>query len=665
MQKIQTLPEAKARTHRFREFVLKSIGGLPEERTALNARLAGTIEQDGFEVQRVTYDSLPGFRVTANLYLPRTTHAPYPAVLYTPGHYPVGKLEAWNLAANMARNGVAVLAYDPIGEGERLQYFDPATMKSRAGQPTGEHSEASVQIALTGDHISRYFIWDAIRGIDYLASRQDIDASRIGALGCSGGGTVTAYLAALDPRVKAAGVACYITSYSALLETIGPQEAEQSIPGFIGHGFDFPDWIEAAAPIPYAVISTTEDMFPFDGARNSVEEAKRIYGIYESDDRLQWITGPGRHGNLRGIHPEIIRSFLKWLKQSDEAPNLVQLDPPPAAQIQCTTTGQVSTSFPGETLFSLNREIAQKLPSLHRGIRSPSDLAAFRVHVQQEVRTMTGAEVQPGFGTLQVSIVGSAQRNGYVLQTVKFASVTGEELIGVLALPAQREKKPAMLLLDEQASDDIAREGGELDRLASSGNIVFAPDLPPATKDPDAPKSELLGPFYLPSLRAQLVGKTLVGLRTDNAIRCLDWLSSRNDVDPSKLTGRATGAMGIILLHAATLDARIREVTIAKTLLSYRNAVESPVTLNLAQNVIPGVLRHYDLEELMVAIAPRPVSVVSPIDGGAIPVAPESAERALSWVLETDRALKHPGRVKLIYAGTNPPLTAAEGGSKR
>jgi len=665
VQKIQTLPEAKARTRRFREFVLKSVGGLPEERTALNARLAGTIEQDGFEVQRVTYDSLPGFRVTANLYLPRSSHAPYPAVLYTPGHYPVGKLEAWNLAANMARNGIAVLAYDPIGEGERLQYFDPATMKSRAGQPTGEHSEASVQIALTGDHISRYFIWDAIRGIDYLASRQDIDASRIGALGCSGGGTVTAYLAALDPRVKAAGVACYITSYSALLETIGPQEAEQSIPGLIGHGFDFPDWIEAAAPIPYAVISTTEDMFPFDGARNSVEEAKRLYGIYESADRLQWITGPGRHGNLSPIHLEIIRFFLKWLKQSDEAPKLVQLDPPPATQIQCTTTGQVSTSFPGETLFSLNRAVAQKLPSLHRAIRSPSDLAAFRVHVQQEVRIVSGAEVQPGFGALQVSIVGSAQRNGYVLQTVKFGGVTGEELIGVLALPAQRGKKPAVLLLDERASGDIAREGGELDRLASSGNIVFAPELPPATKDPDAPKSQLLGPFYLPSLRAQLVEKTLVGLRTEDAIRCLDWLSSRNDVDPSKLTGRASGAMGIVLLHAAALDTRIREVTIAKTLLSYRNAVESPVTLNLAQNVIPGVLRHYDLEELMVAIAPRPVSVVSPIDGEANPVATESAERALSWVLETDRALKHPGRVKLIYSATNPSLTTAEGGSKR
>ena len=240
MRNVQTRADAEARATKFREFVLKSIGGLPQERTPLNARLVGTLERDGFKVQRVIYDSLPGFHVTADLYLPKSGHPPFPVVLYTPGHYPEGKLEAWNLAANMALNGIAVLAYDPVGEGERLQYFDPVRRMSRAGHATGEHSEASTQIALIGDHIARYFVWDAMRGLDYLASRQDIDSNRIGALGCSGGGTVTAYLATLDLRVKAAGVACYITSYSALLGTIGPQEAEQSIPGFIEHGFDFP-----------------------------------------------------------------------------------------------------------------------------------------------------------------------------------------------------------------------------------------------------------------------------------------------------------------------------------------------------------------------------------------------------------------------------------------
>ncbi len=333
MQAIQTRAEAEARSKQLRRFVLDALGGLPKIRTPLHARLVGELNGNGFTVERLVYDSLPGFHVTANLYLPKSADGPFPAVLYTPGHYPAGKGEAWNLAGNMARNGIAVLVYDPIGEGERLQYFDADAGKSLAGQPTGEHTEASVQIALTGDHIARYFVWDAMRGLDYLASRKDIDAHRLGAFGCSGGGTVTAYLAALDPRVKAAGVACYITSYTALLGTIGPQEAEQTIPGFIKAGFGFPDWIEAAAPMPYAVISTTEDMFPFEGARISVAEAKRIYGLYGAARQLQWITGPGRHGNLGPVYSQIVGFFLKALAHSDQTPGLVQLGASPVAQL--------------------------------------------------------------------------------------------------------------------------------------------------------------------------------------------------------------------------------------------------------------------------------------------------------------------------------------------
>lgn len=665
VERIQTTADAEARANTFRAFVLDAIGGLPKERAPLNATVAGTLDEDGFEVQRVIYDSLPGFHVTANLYLPKSGRAPFPAILYTPGHYPAGKYEAWALAANLARNGIAVLAYDPIGEGERLQYFDPETKKSLAGAPTGEHSEAGVQISLAGDHIARYFVWDAMRGIDYLAGRSDIDANRIGALGCSGGGTVTAYLAALDRRVKAAGVACYITSFSALLGTIGPQEAEQTIPGFIAHGFDFPDWIEAAAPIPYAVISTTEDMIPFEGTRKSVDEAKRIYGIYGASNNLQWITGPGRHGNLRPIHPEIIRFFIQRLAQSTEAPNLVQLDASPAAQLQCTVAGQVSTSLHDETLFSLNRAESRDLPGKPPPIRSPSDLNKFRNRLVHDIRILTGAEVNPGASALQVSLAGSSQRNGYEVQDVKFPSVTGEELSGLLALPTRPGKGPAVLLLDQSGNDDISREGGELDRLASSGSIVFVPQLPPAVPDRGAPKSELLGPYYIASLRAELVAKTLVGLRIDDAIRCVDWLSSRPDVNPAAISARASGAMGIVLLHAAALDPRIREVTVDRTLLSYKDAVESPVTRNLAQSVLPGVLHYYDLPGLVVGISPRPVSIVSPINGEGNPVAADQAQQALAWVFASDRALHRAGRVNLTTPRHDLSSTKAAQGSAK
>jgi cephalosporin-C deacetylase-like acetyl esterase len=644
---IQTRAQAERRKSQVRDTVLRLIGGLPDRRAPLNAISVGTLPEQGFHVERIVYDSLPGFHVTANLYVPEHGKGPWPAVIYTPGHSPAGKLEAWLFAANMARNGIAVLSYDPIGEGERLQYFNPATNASSAGHPTGEHSEASVQTMLTGDHISRYFVWDAMRGIDYLTSRPDIDPRRIGAFGCSGGGTVTAYLAALDDRVKAAGVACFITSFDELLKTIGPQEAEQSIPGFIQKGLGFGDWVEAAAPKPYAVVSTTEDMFPFAGARQSVEEAGRIYALYGAENRLQWITGPGRHGNLRPIYPQIIGFFMRWLEQSDQTPVVEPLPPPPAQSLLCTHTGQVSTSLGGATIFTLNRARAV-LPPARRPLTTRSQLLHFQKQLIQQVRTTADITVQPGSAAPEVKIIATEQKAGYRLETVAFPSATGIELTGLLAVPGSAGRKQAVLLLSPQLPSNLTVEGGDLDKLASSGHIVFAPELLPSAKDYEDQKSPLLGPFYLESLRAFLVGKTLVGLRVDDVLRAVDWLASRPDVDATHVNAQASGSMGIVLLHAAALDSRIRGITLDHTLVSYRMAIDQPMPRNLAQSVIPGVLRHYDLDDLILAIAPRPVTIMNPIDAEGNTVNEETFRRDLEWVFASDRNLHETGRVRLL-----------------
>src|ERR1035438_8676258 len=115
----------------------------------------------------------------------------------------------YSFGVNLARNGIVVLIYDPMGQGERLQYYDEQKKASQVGGPTAEHSEANVAALAIGDGIARYMVNDAMRAVDYLTARKDVDGSRIGALGCSGGGTVTAYFAALDDRVKVAGRACY------------------------------------------------------------------------------------------------------------------------------------------------------------------------------------------------------------------------------------------------------------------------------------------------------------------------------------------------------------------------------------------------------------------------------------------------------------------------
>jgi dienelactone hydrolase len=419
---------AEARQEVVRKKILSLIGGLPE-RTALNARTMGTVQGDGFHIEKFLFETQPQFYVTALLYIPdgRPAATRFPAILMSPGHYPTGKAADYASAADFARNGFVVLSYDPIGLGERLQYPDPHKPNaSLAIRPTGEHGEAGLQPTLIGDAVSRYFVWDAIRGIDFLAQRPEVDPKHIGAFGCSGGGTISAMVGALDARVAAVGVACYNTSFDALLASIGPQDGEQSIPGFVAARLDFPDWIELVAPRPYAVIATYLDIFPFSGAVATVSEARRFYSLFDPSSAglptgrsveiqptgpalnidtanavpltapFQFITGPGHHAAIGPIMGDIIAFFMRNLQPGVDASHPVLLPASnggpnglPKDALQVTATGQVSTSFPGcATIFTLNHQRAERIaPPL--GTVSGGELVSV-------VRAVTGASAIPG-----------------------------------------------------------------------------------------------------------------------------------------------------------------------------------------------------------------------------------------------------------------------------
>jgi cephalosporin-C deacetylase-like acetyl esterase len=591
---IQTRAEAEKRKGLVRREILSLIGGLPARASSVTAKQFGTLVGVGFRIEQLAYESLPGFWVTANLYVPANDSGPFPAVLLAPGHEAAGKQSQYSWGVNFARNGIMALAIDPLGQGERLQYLG-SDSKSTIGGSTGEHGEANIPAMLAGENVARYFIHDSMRGIDYLVSRKDVDANRIGAFGCSGGGTSTAYLAALDDRLKAVGVACYITSFQELLPSAtGAQEAEQSIPRFIEQGLDFGDWVEAFAPKPYAIISTTNDMFPFEGARRTYEESKRIYRIYGSEENLQWITGPGGHGNLGPISPAILGFFLHHLKGAPAGEASFTAERPQRAEdLLVTPTGQVSTSIGGETIASIVRAHAPDLPS--------------RPASPQNIRALTGASVVPA---------SNRQKSG-------------------------SERKPAVLMLDSPE-----HAAPELDRMTKSGRVVVALQPTPSPPGTEGLKSPYLGSFNLLSLRAFLVGKTIVGMQIDEAIRAVDSLIARADVDSSRITIYGHGPLGIVALHAAALDSRIGSVIIEDTLASYRMVLDQPLHRNISEVMIPGVLRKYDVGNLILAISPRRVTVVNPQDATGTVMSEEQFRRVVG----------QPVRVLVRRAGHSLPF---------
>ena len=274
---IHTIAQAESRKKLVRKTLLEDIGGLPDYTGPLNARITGQIRADSYTIEKVIYESLPGFYVTANVYRPiQAGH--YPAVLLQAGHTQEGKLEDQRIAANLAMKGFVALCFDPIGQGERAQTYSDQLGAPLAGWSTPEHIQMGAQSELIGEALARYFIWDAKRSLDYLASRPDVDASHMGAAGCSGGGALTTFIGALDSRLKVVIPACYPSTFQQLFRTLGP-DAEMIIPHSLASGLDTADLVELSASTPWLLEATENDQFHFrhDGVQLVYEEAKKWY----------------------------------------------------------------------------------------------------------------------------------------------------------------------------------------------------------------------------------------------------------------------------------------------------------------------------------------------------------------------------------------------------
>jgi cephalosporin-C deacetylase-like acetyl esterase len=654
MAAITTRAAAEARQRHVRQAVVDAVGGVPRATAGpVVAKRFATVEDDGFRIENIAYESIPGYWVTANVYVPAGT-GPFPALVVAPGHG-AGKASQYSWAANFARAGFLTLAIDPMGQGERMQHFDPELGTSKV-EPSGEHEHGNQTALLVGQHIARYWFADGVRSVDYLTQRADVDAARIGTFGCSGGGTAAAYLAAMDPRVKAAAIASFITSFKTLMPGNGPQDAEQTLPRFIASGLDFADWVELAAPRPVAIVAFETDFFPIAGAKDTFEEAKRFYGLFGASDAVHLIHGQGGHCNLGPVSSQVF-AFLTTHLKGPGAP--VATFAPARAKnpdaLTVTPTGQAALSLGSLTVEELARRRAQQLTPAVVPIASAAAIEALRARVQRDIRAVAVVTAVPG-ASPKATATPKATGDGFRTEALALESEVGVTLEGVVGLPAASGPHPAVLWMDAAPVDDIAASP-DFARLVKAGSIVLA--LHPRGvlgEPPPTPTQLALGPYMALFQRAVAVGKTIVGLRVDDTIRAVDWLAARPDVDRSAITVYGTGAQGMVAMHAAALDPRLSRIVVERTLVSYRTALDAGLHRNLSEVLIPSVLAHYDTPDLLVATHPRPVVLVNPANAMGQPDREGNVRAALKRAIDADAALRTPTRIRIARRGFGDPV---------
>jgi cephalosporin-C deacetylase-like acetyl esterase len=586
---VTTKADLEALQKSLRETFLKLLDGLPEKTDAPPVKKTGQIEADDYLIERLVYESFPGYFVSALLYRPKQVRDPLPGVLSPCGHSAEGKAEPTYqmLHLNLVKRGYVVLTYDPVGQGERSQFWDADKGKSRFNLACGEHAVLGNPLYLLGGSLARYRIWDGMRGLDYLASRPEVDAKKLGCVGNSGGGTLTAYISALDPRVAVAAIGCYITTLprrmANRIQTDPDADPEQDIFGFVGDGVDHAGLLALRAPRPTLLATAKFDFFPIEGARETFAEAKRLYEAAGAGERVERAEAAEKHGLSLPLRKAIYTFFERWLagRKVDAEIEELAVTPRPTKDLLVCEKGQVNVTFHSRPLLPLALEEFNKK-------KKPPRVA---------LRELLGLDPQ-----------------------------AAESRISEIA--AGKDGRPVVVCVNGNETRDWREEKTFLEALTAKGYALLVVDprgvgtlRPTLTVKGRAYADALVGVEENIAYNAFLVGQSLLGLRVADAADAVRKIAAKKKGRPLILCGRRDAALVACLTTA--VEPAVKQVAVEELLLSYLTLFdEKGYPLNAA-SILPGMLKRYgDIAEVLAEIAPRRVLVAAGV--GKSPQRPAS-----------------------------------------
>ena len=595
----------------LRTAFLGLLDGFPEKSVVPSARITGTIEADDYVIEKLAYESFPGYFVSALLYRPKTISGRLPGVLSPCGHSTNGKAaDTYQmLHINLTKRGYVVLTYDPVGQGERSQFWDAKRGRSRFNLSCGEHAVLGNPLYLLGTNLARYRIWDGMRSLDYLTSRPEVDPSRIGCVGNSGGGTLTSYIAALDPRVTVAAIGCYITTLPRRMgnriQEDPSSDPEQDIFGFVSEGIDQAGLLALRAPKPTLVCAAQLDFFPIEGARETFAEAKRLYEVVGAGEQIARAEARERHGLSLPLRTAVYEWFDRWLAgRKVDAPVVeTAVKPRPDKELLVCPDGQVNSSLQSRPLLPLAWEQFAKQPKVARS--ALRDL--LRLDLDQANPIVT--EVAGATGTSQTMVV----------------LINGNESVDWRGdadlIKALRSRGYGVVVVDPrgvgQARPKIfARAGHYADPLSGvEENIAY---------------------------NAFLVGKSLLGMRVADVLTALERIAVRGK--PRRVIVRGRRDAALVACLAAAVEPKIDRAACEDMILSFRSLFSAEGFPINAASILPGLLQKFgDVEAILGQIAPRTVVIASGVGPLArtmpnVQIVPErfSAEprRLTEWIGE-------------------------------
>ena len=573
-----------------RQTLLSALGLDPlPERTPLQARITGTVLQGPYRIEKLVFESRPGLCVTANFYLPRGQTAPLPCMMYLCGHWPAldgAKTGFQERYLWYPANGFALLVVDPLGFGE-ISGIHPGTNRlNRWDWLSLGYTPAGVEV------------WNAMRALDWLATRPEVDPARIGVTGISGGGVMTQFLAALDERVAVAAPSCstYTIGSQAELDLV-PQQCDCSFYPNLDR-MDFPEILALIAPRPLMILGGRQDpIFPPAGFREAFRRTARIYGLYGADggldSRIRLVESSQGHADPPHFLRETRRWMCRWLKKTDLSE--AQLDEVPGPPTSPEALRCTQAVLPG-ALNSCIHERWIRVPA-RDAPASPEEGRRRKESLLQTLRTRTFGwfpRTEIPFRTRAFPASGGYAGEFSDFREHEFDTEPGVPVKVSLLTPKGKSGPVPLIVWTRNADESVIFP--DIDE--------FFPVLRThaiAILTPRFAERPLSGHEHADLERtAALSGRSLTALRVWDILRTVDWVEGDRGLGAASVTVYGRGDAGIAGLYAALLRDSIGHVIL-----------RDPPSSHYEGAALPSILRETDIDEAAGALAPRRLTLLS------------------------------------------------------
>ncbi len=593
---LRTKNDAEAYVRDARKKLSECLGPWPEK-TPLNSRVVGILDRDKYTIEKIIFESRPGFPVTGSLYIPKSHKFPLPGIIGTVGHGRTSKAykDEQSFAQGLVSKGYIVFLFDPIGQGERIQSIGP-DLKPRHGIGTAEHNYTGCQTTLTGESISSWFAWDGIRALDYLLTRPEVDPKHIGVTGNSGGGMQTSYLCAIEPRFTMAAPCCWVTTFRRNMENEEPADIEQCVPQVLAFGLDQADFIACIAPKPVLILSQEKDFFDTRGSSEAFTRLKKLYKLLGAEANIKLFVGPGYHGYSKENREEMYAFFNKTtgISSNHTEPELILED---EKTLWCTPNGQTG-ELKANTVFSLNRSLSLLQKAKRGAVKGDALKAAVRATLKLPAIA----------GIADYRVLRPA---GYRAKRKFYATYAVETEPGIFSLMYYLSNaehysriptglKRAVLYISHLSADAELQDEPLLEELIRNepNSAVFACDVrgigesKPNTCSKDF--LEAYGSDYFYAVHSLMFDQPYLGQKTYDVIRLVDLLKATG-YDEIHLAGKGWGTLPATF--AALLSGNVSELTLKNALTSYSDIAESEDYNWPLSALLPGVLKSFDLPD--------------------------------------------------------------------